>query len=106
MPPTRPSAMTMRWSRARAGDRPAFGELVRRHQRSAVRVAAVISGSTEEAYDIVQGAFVNMHRHLGTYDGRGPVRSWMLRVVANHARTRCVGGCVGFDATSGMQDSR
>ncbi|MCB9396003.1 MAG: RNA polymerase sigma factor [Acidimicrobiaceae bacterium] len=78
-------------ARARAGDRPAFGELVRRHQRSAVRVAAVISGSTEEAYDIVQDAFVNMHRHLGTYDGRGPVRSWMLRVVANHAKNQVRG---------------
>ena len=77
--------------RARAGDLSAFGELVRRHQRSAVRVAAVISGSTEEAHDIVQDAFVNMHRHLGTYDGRGSVRSWMLRVVANHAKNQVRG---------------
>ncbi len=77
--------------RVRAGDRSAFGELVRRHQRAAVRVAAVISGSTEEAYDIVQDAFVNVHRHLGTYDGRGSVRSWILRVVANHAKNQVRG---------------
>lgn len=78
-------------ARAQAGERAAFGELVRRHQRAAVRVAAVISGSTEEAYDIVQDAFVNMHRHLGTFDGRGSVRSWMLRVVANHAKNQVRG---------------
>jgi RNA polymerase sigma-70 factor (ECF subfamily) len=77
--------------RACAGDRSAFGELVRRHQRSAVRVAAVISGSTEEAHDIAQDAFVAMHRSLGTYDGRGSVRSWMLRVVANHAKNQVRG---------------
>ena len=72
-------------ARARKDDRPAFGELVRRHQHSALRVAAVISGSTEEAKDIVQDAFVNVHRKLNSYRGTGSVRSWMLRVVANHA---------------------
>ncbi len=73
-------------ARARKDDRPAFGELVRRHQHSALRVAAVISGSTEEAKDIVQDAFVNIHRKLDSYRGTGSVRSWMLRVVANHAK--------------------
>ena len=73
-------------SRAREDDRLAFGELVRRHQHSALRVAAVISGSTEEAKDIVQDAFVNVHRKLDSYRGTGSVRSWMLRVVANHAK--------------------
>lgn len=72
--------------RARENDRLAFGELVRRHQHSALRVAAVISGSTEEAKDIVQDAFVNIHRKLDSYRGTGSVRSWMLRVVANHAK--------------------
>lgn len=73
-------------ARARKNDRLAFGELVRRHQHSALRVAAVISGSTEEAKDIVQDAFVNVHRKLDSYRGTGSVRSWMLRVVANHAK--------------------
>lgn len=73
-------------ARARENDRLAFGELVRRHQYSALRVAAVISGSTEEAKDIVQDAFVNVHRKLDSYRGTGSVRSWLLRVVANHAK--------------------
>ena len=73
-------------ARARENDRLAFGELIRRHQQSALRVAAVISGSTEEAKDIVQDAFVNVHRKLGSYRGTGSVRSWLLRVVANHAK--------------------
>lgn len=74
--------------RARRGERAAFGELVRRHQRSALRVAAVISGSTEEADDIVQDAFVNVHRGLATYRASGSVRSWMLRAVANQAKNQ------------------
>jgi RNA polymerase sigma-70 factor (ECF subfamily) len=78
-------------ARALAGDVVAFGELVRRHQAAALRVAAVVSGSTEEAKDIVQEAFVSAHRSLATYRGTGSVRSWLLRVVANHARNNVRG---------------
>lgn len=77
--------------RARSGDRVAFGELVRRHQRAALRVAAVISGSTEEANDIVQNAFVGAHQGLSTFRATGSVRSWMLRVVANEAKNHVRG---------------
>ena len=56
--------------RARGADRVAFGELVRRHQRAALRVAAVITGSTSEAEDIVQDSFVDVHRNLGSYRER------------------------------------
>lgn len=73
-------------ARARAGDAAAFGELVRRHQRAALRLAAVICGSTEDARDIVQDAMVKAHRSLATHRGDGAVRSWMLRVVANEAK--------------------
>jgi len=79
------------FARSRSGDVAAFGELVRRNQRSALRVAAVISGSTEEAKDIVQDAFVKVHAHLDSYRGTGSVRSWMLRVVANEAKNHVRG---------------
>lgn len=72
-------------SRARAGDVAAFGDLVRRHRAAALRVAAVICGSTDEAGDIVQEAFIKVHAKLDSYRGSGSVRSWMLRVVANEA---------------------
>ena len=60
--------------RARVGDRAAFGELVRRHQMAALRVAAAVTGSTEEARDIVQDAFVQGYRALDRYRGEAPVR--------------------------------
>jgi RNA polymerase sigma-70 factor (ECF subfamily) len=69
----------------------AFGELVRRNQGSALRVAAVISGSTEEAKDIVQDALVKVHSRLDSYSGIGSVRSWVLRVVANEAKNHVRG---------------
>ena len=72
--------------RALAGDDRAYGDLVRRHQWAALRVAAGICGSTEEARDIVQDAFVKGHRALRSWRGDAPVRSWLLRIVANDAR--------------------
>lgn len=78
-------------ARARSGDGAAYGELVRRHQRAALRVATVVCGSTEEAGDIVQDAFVAAHRSLHAYRGDGSVRSWLLRIVANHAKNHLRG---------------
>src|SRR5688500_12846121 len=72
--------------RALAGDDRAYGELVQRHQGAALRVAAGICGSTEEARDIVQDAFVKGHRRLASWRGDAPVRAWLLRIVANDAR--------------------
>lgn len=78
-------------ARALAGDNAAFGDLLRRHQGAALRVAAVIAGSTDEAADIVQEAFVKAHRGLGSFRGDGSVRSWLLRVVANGAKNHVRG---------------
>jgi RNA polymerase sigma factor (sigma-70 family) len=72
--------------RARTGDRPAYGELVRRHQSAALRLAAGVCGSTEEARDIVQEALVKGYRSLDRFRGDAPVRSWLLRIVANDAK--------------------
>ena len=77
--------------RARAGDRAAYGELVRRHQSAALRLAAGVCGSAEEARDIVQEAFVKGYRSLGRYRGEAPVRSWLLRIVANEAKNEVRG---------------
>lgn len=77
--------------RARAGDRDAFGDLVRRNQIAALRVAAVIGGSTVDAGDIVQDAMIKAYGALGTFRGRGSVRSWMLRIVANEAKNHVRG---------------
>jgi RNA polymerase sigma factor (sigma-70 family) len=71
--------------RARS-DPGAFGELVRRHQSAGLRVAAAVCGSTEHAPDVVQDAFVAAYRHAGAYRGESSVRSWLLRIVANHAK--------------------
>ena len=88
-------------SRAVDGDLEAYGELMTRHQQAALRIAAVICGSTNDACDIVQDAYVELHHRLGTYRGEGTVRSWMLRVVANRAKNHVRG-----DARRRTRDDR
>lgn len=77
--------------RARAGDVVAFGELVRRHERAALRVAAVVSGSTVDVSDISQEGFVKAYQSTASYRGPGSVRSWLLRIVANEAKNEVRG---------------
>ena len=72
--------------RARAGERAAFGALVERHQAAALRLATAVVGSTDEARDIVQEAFVKAYAAIDRYRGDAPVRSWLLRIVANEAK--------------------
>lgn len=78
-------------TRARAGDGAAFGALVARYQSAALRLAAAISGSTADAADIAQEAFVKAHRALPKLADPATVRSWMLRIVANEAKNHLRG---------------
>lgn len=76
---------------ARSGEHAAFGELVRRHQRAAIRVAAVALGSATDADDVAQEAFVKAHAALDRFRADAPFRPWLFRIVTNTARTRLRG---------------
>jgi RNA polymerase sigma factor (sigma-70 family) len=56
-----------------------------------LRVAAVVSGSTAEAFDICQEGFVKAYQSTASYRGMGSVRSWLLRIVANQAKNEVRG---------------
>nr|WP_275263797.1 sigma-70 family RNA polymerase sigma factor [Jiangella asiatica] len=72
-------------ARVRAGDRDAYGDLVRRHAADAYRVAVLV-GAGPEAEDVVQVAFVKAYRTLGRFRDGAPFRPWLLRIVVNEAR--------------------
>lgn len=73
-------------ARARAGDAGAYGELVRAHQGSSLRVATVVLGTAEGADDVVQQAWERAWRGLGGFHPDRAFRPWLLHVVANTAR--------------------
>jgi len=73
---------------AQAGDREAFGELVRRHAAQARRIARVILGDAEDADDAAQDGFLAALKHIGRYDASRPFGPWLLKIVANAAADR------------------
>jgi RNA polymerase sigma-70 factor (ECF subfamily) len=72
--------------RARHGDFDAFGELVRRHRPSALRVGTVVLGTPDGADDILQEATERAWRAMGRFRAGAAFRPWLLRIVANAAR--------------------
>jgi RNA polymerase sigma-70 factor (ECF subfamily) len=74
--------------RTRRGDHQAFGELVRRYQDVSFRVAFIITGSAEDAEDAAQEGFVRAYQSIDRFRLEAPFRPWLLRIVANAARTR------------------
>lgn len=65
------------------GDSDAFSELVRRHHAAAYGLALRITGSGDDADDVVQEAFLAAWRHIGTFRGEASFTSWMYRIVVN-----------------------
>lgn len=74
-------------ARSQHGDQQAFAELVRRYQAVSFRVAYIITGSAEEAEDAAQEGFIRAYRSIERFRMDLPFRPWLLRIVANVART-------------------
>ncbi len=73
---------------AKGGDLDAFGALLGIHQPDAQRLAYLITGQTGDAEDAVQEGFVKAWQALARFDANRPFRPWLLKIVANEARTR------------------
>lgn len=73
------------WARAAAsGDKAAFARLVERHKSSVYGLSYRLLGSTEEARDAAQEAFVRAYTGLSAFDARQPFAAWVLRIARNH----------------------
>jgi RNA polymerase sigma-70 factor, ECF subfamily len=70
-------------SLARAGDRAAFTALVRRHQRSVYSLALRMLWNPDEAQDLAQDVFMQLHRKLAQIHSDEHLVFW-LRKVATH----------------------
>jgi RNA polymerase sigma-70 factor (ECF subfamily) len=66
-----------------AGDREAFGELVRRHRDRLWAVALRTLGDREDAADAVQEALLSAYRSADRFRGDSAVTTWLHRIVVN-----------------------
>lgn len=66
-----------------AGETEAFGELIDRHQRALFNTALRMTGDSEEAADLTQGAFVKAYEKLDSYRPEHKFFSWIYRILVN-----------------------
>ena len=73
-------------ARAQAGDKAAFGQLVRRYERLLVSVAYHRGLDLQTAEDVAQEAWVKAWRALPRYtESLGSLRAWLCRIAINAA---------------------
>lgn len=74
-------------SRLLAGDQQAFRALVAAYQGAMRAVAIAIVGSAQ-ADEVVQDAWLAAVRNLDGFQGRSSLKTWLLTITANTAKTR------------------
>lgn len=71
-----------------AGDKEAYGALVRAHSAALFRVAFRIVGNEAEAEEIVQEAFLRGYQQLESFQQRSSFGTWIYRIAVNCALNR------------------
>src|ERR1700758_5514102 len=77
---------------AQSGDREAFEQLVRRHDRDILRLAFHMLGNREEAREVFQETFLKAYRSLSRFRFESSFYTWIYRIATNvsldHLRKR------------------
>jgi RNA polymerase sigma-70 factor (ECF subfamily) len=70
-------------AKAQAGDTAAFRQLVERHQRRAFALAFSLVREESDARELVQEAFLRVHKGLGNFQGTSSFFTWLYRIITN-----------------------
>ncbi|HEX7478199.1 MAG TPA: sigma-70 family RNA polymerase sigma factor [Polyangiales bacterium] len=68
---------------ARKGDRAAFQALFQKYHRRAYAVAIGVVKRPADAMDVVQDAFIKVHKHIANFQGTSSFYTWLYRIVMN-----------------------
>jgi RNA polymerase sigma-70 factor (ECF subfamily) len=90
---------------AKAGSYPAFEELVNRYEKKIYRLGLNITGSPEDAEDVLQETFLKAFEHLPDFREDSRFYTWIVRIAVNEGlmklRKRRTGREVPFEDTAG-----
>jgi RNA polymerase sigma-70 factor, ECF subfamily len=70
---------------ARNGSKAAFHALFQKYHRRAFAVALGVLKRPEDAMDVVQDAFIKVHKNIGAFQGTSSFYTWLYRIVMNLA---------------------
>lgn len=74
--------------RHRYGDPKAFDEVYQQYSKMVYNLAFRMAGTSEKAEDFTQEIFIRIYRHLGRFNGRSTLKTWVYRVAINHCRSK------------------
>jgi RNA polymerase sigma-70 factor, ECF subfamily len=74
----------------RRGDESAFAWLVEQHHATLVRLALRYVPDMATAEDVTQETWLHVLRGLGKFEFRSSLRTWIVSILKNRARTRAV----------------
>lgn len=73
--------------RLRRGEQQAFEEIVAAYHNIMISVARAIVGEAF-AEEVVQDAWISAIKALATFEGRSSLKTWLLQIVSNGAKSR------------------
>lgn len=82
-----PTEVTELVTRAKAGDKDAFDDLVRATYADAYTLALRLTANEEDARDVVQEAYLRAYRGIKKFRGDAQFSTWLYRITANCANT-------------------
>ena len=69
----------------RDGDRAEFARLVEAYSPMIYHLGLKMLNNPQDAEDILQETFIKAYRHIGNFDGRSSVSTWLYRIATNEA---------------------
>src|SRR5215208_4070766 len=102
-----PAAEAELLARLRAGDEAAFEHLVARHYATMLAVAQNYVKGRSVAEEVVQETWLAVIQGLDRFEGRASLKTWILSILVNKAKTRGVreARSVPFASLAGEDDA-
>lgn len=75
-------------NQVRNGDRKAYSLLVRRHQKSLLRLSMRFVKDVDTAEDVVQESFIKAFERLASFEARSSFKSWLFQIAINTAKNK------------------
>ncbi len=70
--------------RAQAGDKNAFGKLIKKYEKTVYSFAFKICRDKEKAEEAMQETFISSYRGLKSFSGNSKFSTWLYRIVTNN----------------------
>lgn len=69
----------------REGDKAEFASFVEEYSPLVYRLGLKMLNNPQDAEDILQETFIKAFRHIGSFDGRSSISTWLYRIATNEA---------------------